>query len=189
MFCMWGMGPVGETVTETIRRESHLPSQTRSSGCSPLVFTLHYFREKSGHPGKKETWCPEILSPIIQPPAFSILVLAEKGTAFPNVVASFPFRSASRWGGNVHLSGRAPIYLYFALGDLICWGRPHRDLCSTISLKGAAQVRLWKLWKVELLSQVLRNIMCKLVGHGRSFLQIPYFCPGSGIFWIEAVDL
>lgn len=113
---------MGEMVTETIRRESHLPSKTRSSGCSPLVFTLHYFREKAGHPGKKETRCPEILVPIIQPPAFSILVLAEKGTAFPNVAP--PSLSELHPDGEAmsiwDINGTAPIYLYFALGDLIC---------------------------------------------------------------------
>lgn len=53
MLCRWGMGLVGETVIEATRRELNLSHQTRSSGWSPLAFTLHYFRDKSGHPGEK----------------------------------------------------------------------------------------------------------------------------------------
>lgn len=100
---------------------------------------FYYFREKSGHPGKDAgAWLGEVpgkketgiqISPLTQCPASSILTSAEKGTAFPDVVPFFPFRylCSGREAGervSVHLSWTALSYLCFALGDLICRGRP-----------------------------------------------------------------
>lgn len=121
MLCRWGMGLVGEMVTEVIRRESHLPSRTRSSGCSPVAFTSITSESNLGVLEEIDR-CPD--SSVIQA-RFPILTLAEVGTAFPNVLSCFPFRSlhpALEVGERVsiHLSRTALVYLCLASGDLTC---------------------------------------------------------------------
>lgn len=86
-----GRGLTGETATEAIGTESDLSSGASNPGWSPLVLpslisdtniletdALRYYLCKYS---------------TTQPPAFSILSLAENGTAFPNVFLFFPFRS------------------------------------------------------------------------------------------------
>lgn len=133
----------------------------------------------------RNTICANTLT--IQLLAFSILIPAEKSTAFP-ITVLFSFRSLypHREVGKrvrVCLSMIALVYLCIGSPDLL--RENSQGLIASLSLlERATEMRPWRPREVELLSR-----LTQLISDRGSFLQNPYSCLKSGISWAMAVDL